>query len=593
MIVRPLPLPDPGNPPLTSPLAFLLWQARQQGAVLTLSVTCGILTFLSQAITPYVLGQALDEGLEKGLGSTLLLWALVMLAAGVVQVVAGAFGHRFDVENWLRAAFSTSQLVGNKISRSGDAITKDLATGEVVATVATDAMRLGELYFNAARLIGSIVAYIGVAILMLVTSPSLGIVVVVGLPAVAAILGLLVKPLQSRQSAQREASGKLTTLGADTVSGLRILRGIGGEGAFTDRYRQQSQRVREAGVRVATTQSYLDALQVLLPGLFVALVLWMGAQQAVAGTITPGQLVTFYGYATFLTWPMQNLTQSIQITTRAFVAVRKIITVLEVTPAAGDSPATTPMPPHGVELRDTTTGVAISPGRITALVSAHPDTSAHIATRMGRFDDAAEAATPVHLGGVLLADLDKSELRRRVVVAEATPHLFSGVLRDELDVRDRATDEEILEALRVADAQDVLDSTPGGLDGELPEKGRSLSGGQRQRVALARALLTEAEHLILVEPTSAVDAHTEARIADRLVTARAGRSTLVVTASPLVLDRVDEVLVVRDGTVVATGTHRELLEGSGEEHDHYRTIVGRSLGEETPSAVRTPEEVAQ
>ena len=592
MTVRPLPLPDPGTPPLTSPLAFMLWQARQQGAVLTLSVSCGILTFLSQAITPYVLGQALDEGLEKGLGRTLLLWAAVMLGAGVVQVVAGAFGHRFDVENWLRAAFSTSQLVGNKISRSGDAITKDLATGEVVATVATDAMRLGELYFNAARLIGSIVAYVVVAILMLVTSPSLGLVVALGLPAVAVILGLLVKPLQSRQSAQREASGKLTTLGADTVSGLRILRGIGGEGAFTDRYKQQSQRVREAGVQVARTQSYLDALQVLLPGLFVALVLWMGAQQAVDGAITPGQLVTFYGYAAFLTWPMQNLTQSIQITTRAFVAVRKIITVLEVTPAAGDTPATATMPPAGVELRDLTTGVTLSPGRVSALVSAHPDTSAHIATRMGRFDDDAEAATPVHLGGKLLADLDKAELRRRVVVAEATPHLFSGVLRDELDVRDRATDEEILEALRVADAQDVLDSTPGGLLGELPEKGRSLSGGQRQRVALARALLTEAEHLILVEPTSAVDAHTEERIADRLMDARAGRSTLVVTASPLVLDRVDEVIVVRDGAVVATGTHRELLHGVGEEHDHYRTIVGRSLGEETAPAVRTPEEVA-
>ncbi|PFG33943.1 ABC transporter ATP-binding protein [Sanguibacter antarcticus] len=592
VIVRPLPLPDPGTPPLTSPLAFLLWQARQQRGVLALSVTCGILTFLSQAVTPFVLGHALDEGLEKGLGRTLLLWALVMLGAGVVQVVAGAFGHRFDVENWLRAAFSTSQLVGDTISRSGDAITEDLATGEVVSTVATDAMRLGELFFNAARLIGSLVAYVGVAVLMLVTSPSLGIVVVVGLPVVAAILGLLVKPLQSRQSAQREASGKLTTLGADTVSGLRILRGIGGEGAFTDRYRQQSQRVREAGVRVATTQSYLDALQVLLPGLFVALVLWMGAQQAVAGTITPGQLVTFYGYATFLTWPMQNLTQSIQITTRAFVAVRKVITVLEVTPAAADAPATSPMPPHGVELRDVVTGVTLSPGRISALVSAHPDTSARIATRMGRFDDSAEAATPVHLGGVPLADLDKDELRRRVVVAEATPHLFSGVLRDELDVRDRATDAQILDALRVADAQDVLDSTPGGLLGELPEKGRSLSGGQRQRVALARALLTEAEHLVLIEPTSAVDAHTEARIADRLVTARAGRSTLVVTASPLVLDRVDEVLVVRDGAVVATGTHRELLEGVGEHHEHYRTIVGRSLGEETPSTVSTPEEVA-
>jgi ABC-type multidrug transport system fused ATPase/permease subunit len=584
--VRSLPLPDPGRPPLTSPAAYLAWQARRQRGVLAAAVTCGILTFLAQALMPYVLGHALDEGLEKGLGPELLRWAGIMLAAGVVQVVASAFGHRFDVQNWLRAAFGTSQLIGDKVSRSGDRVTEDIPTGEVVATVATDSMRVGEFFFNAARLIGSLVAYAAVAVLMLRTSVTLGLVVVVGLPAVAAILGLLVRPLHRRQSAQREASGRLTTLGADTVSGLRILRGIGGEGVFTDRYRRQSQAVREAGVRVATTQSYLDALQVLLPGLFVALVLWLGAVRAVDGSITPGQLVTFYGYAAFLTWPMQNLTQTLQITTRAVVSVRKIIRVLQVVPATGASPATADVPAPGAALLDEASGLTLPGDRVVALVSAHPDDSARVATRLGRFDDVAGRETPVRLGGVLVHDIDKDALRHRVVVAEATPHLFSGVLRDELDVRDRATDEEILAALHVADAQDVLDSTPGGLDGDLPEKGRSLSGGQRQRVALARALLTEAEHLVLVEPTSAVDAHTEARIAERLTAARRGRSTLVVTASPLVLDHVDDVVVLRDDRVVLRGTHRELLAGTGEDHDHYRAVVGRTLAED-PEPVST------
>ena len=318
----------------------------------------------------------------------------------------------------------------------------------------------------------------------------------------------------------------------------------------------------------------------LLPGLFVALVLWLAAQQAITGEITPGQLVTFYGYAAFLTWPLQNLTQTLQITTRAVVSVRKVIKVLEVEPATSNDATTVSAPLPGAVLRDVTTGVTLEPGRIVALVSQNPDDSAAVATRMGRFNDDAEAATTVLLGDTPLRDLDKAALREQVVVAEATSHLFSGVLRDELDVRDRASDEDIYAALAVSDAQDVLDSTPGGLTGELPEKGRSLSGGQRQRVALARALLTEAEYLILIEPTSAVDAHTEARIAERLSIARAGRATLIVTASPLVLDHVDEVLVLRDDAVIARATHRELLDGVGEAHDHYRSVVGRSLAEE-------------
>ena len=132
---------------------------------------------------------------------------------------------------------------------------------------------------------------------------------------------------------------------------------------------------------------------------------------------------------------------------------------------------------------------------------------------------------------------------------------------------------EISEALAVACALDVLAAGPDGLDGLVEERGRSYSGGQRQRLALTRALLAEREVLVLVEPTSAVDAHTEARIADRLRAHRAGRTTVVTTVSPLLLDAVDEVAFLVDGRVVATGSHTDLLDTD----PGYRAVVVRDV----------------
>ncbi len=573
--MRSLPLADPGTPPLSGSWALLWWLARKQWGILLVAVLLGITLFASQAVTPYVVGTAVDDGLQHGFGPQLWRACGTLLALGVVTIVASAVGHRYDIANWLRAAFTSSQLVGRTVSDSGDAITSELPTGEVVSAVANDALRIGEVYALAAHFLGSLVAYGVVAVLMLRISVPLGLVVILGLPAVAIALGLLVKPLQRRQAAQREASGRLTTLGADTVSGLRILRGIGGESVFTGRYRAQSQETRRRGVEVARTQSVLDALQVLLPGSFVIILIWMSAHMAQAGTLTPGQLVATYGFAAFLAWPVQNATQMLQATSRAHIGAGKVVKVLRVVPSTGATPGSVEIPEPGAVLVDEVSGLVVETGRVLALVSADPDESARIATRLGRFDDAGERETPVRLGGVLLADLDKDAVRERIVVAEATPQLFSGPLAGELDVRGDASQEDLLRVMATADAKDVLDSVPDGLAGELPEKGRSLSGGQRQRVALARALLVDPEILVLVEPTSAVDAHTEARIAVRLADARRGRTTVVVTASPLVLDHVDEVAFVQDGVVVARGRHEELLDDVA-----YRAVVGRRMDEE-------------
>ena len=557
--MQPLPYADPGAPDLRSPARLLWWIARGQWRTLLCGICFGVVWMVSQALLPLAVSRGIDEGIIGHDTARLLLWGGVLLLLGAIGAGAGAARHRFAVENWLRSSFRSVQLIGYKGADTGEALPRSMPTGEVVATVASDSMRLGGLYDVTARFAGAIVSYVVVAVVLLGTSRPLGLLVLLGVPVLVASLSLILRPLQKRQAAQREESGRLTTLGADTVAGLRVLRGIGGEQTFLRRYEAQSQQVRRVGVNVAGVQAALDAAQVLLPGVFVVLVTWLGARFALEGTITPGDLVAFYGYSAFLVIPLRTATEFADRATRAFIGARKIIRVLSVEPDHADpapGAAADPEPAAGAALVDPTSGVTIEPGTLTAVVTARPEESSALADRLGRFG---RTRTHAHLDGVALADLPLATVRRRIVVSETDPRLFTGTLRDELDPRGRHDDDAILAALSVASGEDVLEALPDGLDSEVEERGRSFSGGQRQRLALTRALLTGADTLVLIEPTSAVDAHTEARIAGRLARARAGRTTVVMTASPLVLDQADRVVFLEHGQAVATGPHHELM----------------------------------
>jgi ABC-type multidrug transport system fused ATPase/permease subunit len=215
---------------------------------------------------------------------------------------------------------------------------------------------------------------------------------------------------------------------------------------------------------------------------------------------------------------------------------------------------------------DVRSGLVLRPGRLTALAATAPEDAAEIADRLGRYVDG-----DVTLHGVPLRHVALATVRERILVADNDAQLFSGALRAELDPHDRADRPAVEAALVAASATDIVEALPDGLDSPVAERGREFSGGQRQRLRLARALVADPETLILVEPTSAVDAHTEARIADRLAAARRGRTTLVCTTSPLVLGRAEHVVFVEDGKVVAEGRHDELLAAE----PRYRDTVSR------------------
>ena len=199
-------------------------------------------------------------------------------------------------------------------------MTDEIPAGDVVNTVASDAMRIGSTYDSFARFSGAIVAWIVVSFILLSTSVQLGLIVLLGVP----ILGSLTDPAhEAAAHAPRPPSARRPVAwrpsASDTVAGLRILRGVGGEEVFLRNYRDQSQLVRVAGTRIAAPQAGLESGQVLLPAILTGIVTFLGARDVMNGTLQPGQLVAFFGYSSFLTTPLRTAIDYVIMSTRAYV----------------------------------------------------------------------------------------------------------------------------------------------------------------------------------------------------------------------------------------------------------------------------------
>lgn len=565
--MRSLPVADPGIPDSRSATRYLLWLARLQLPTIGNGMAFGITWMLTGALIPAVIGKAVDAGVVAKDLPALARWAGVFVVLSAVQATTGIMRHRNAVFNWLSASFRTVQVTVAHTNSLGATLPKRLATGEVVAIGAADTGHIGNALDITARGSAAVVSLVTIIAILLSASVPMGLVVLLGVPVLMGIVGLLIKPLHRRQQAYRDQQGALTGRATDIVAGLRVLRGIGGEEVFATRYRVESQRLRQVGVRAARVDSLLEAAQVLMPGLFLALVTWLGARFALAGEISPGDLVTFYGYAAFLVVPLRTLAETLEKMTRGHVSAGRVLKVLRLEPEIVDPAEPVELPLGGAVLVDVKSGLTVVPGMLTVLAADRPEDAIDIADRLGRY-----AEGEVTLGGVPLCQVTRAQVRARILIADNNARLFSGSLRRELDPHGTADDQKIMAALHVASAEDVIAALPDGLDAFVAERGREFSGGQQQRLRLARALMVNPPILILVEPTSAVDAHTEARIAERLGTFRAGATTLVASTSPLLLDRADRVVFVEDGKVIAEGGHRELLAAE----PRYRAVVTRS-----------------
>ena len=605
------PTPDPDT---RSPAAFLRWVLGRQKALIALSSLCYALWFLPMTLGPWIFGRAVDEGIVGGSERALAGWAALLLLVVVIGGVFGIVSHTLVVRSWLVGLYGTLEMVTRKVAQMGHVLPRRSPTGEVLSVASSDSDEFGALTEILARTVGQLVSYLTVAFIVLTMSWQLGLLTLIAAPLLVGAALPLLRPLHRRQQVERSRTSELTSLATDIVAGLRILRGIGGEQTFGANYARQSQSARRAGVSAGIWQAAVEAVGVLFSGLFLVSLVWLGTRQVREGALSVGELITFLGYGLFMVGPIRTFFEFVQKCTRSLVSARKAIAIFEQRPPWRD-PAQPVALDGSSALHDFASGLTVEAGRLTVVVSAVPEQSAALADRLGRYLPADTEPVPaegdegargraarqaraararertriaaldeeragndwgVTLGGVDLARAGLDDVRRQVLVSDTGSQLFAGTLQDAVDPHGRLTREQAEHALRVANAEDVYDALPEGWQGQLDERGRGLSGGQRQRVVLARAVAADPPVLVLVEPTSAVDAHTEARIAERVAETRRGRTTVVMTVSPLWLHHADHVVLLHDGTVVAEGAHVDLLSGN----DEYRRVVARALDDE-------------
>ena len=601
---------ETARPDTRSPARFLLWTLRVQSDVLAALAIAGLAWFLPSALSPYLLGRTIDAGILVGDWAATAGWAGLLALVILVGAASGILMHTLAVRGWLISLYGTQKLVTRKSVQLGHVLNRRLPTGEVLSISSSDSDTFGGTFEVVARALGALGAFAVVAALMMSTSGPLGLVVLITAPLLVVGAAPVLRPLNAAQTVERTQNGELTSMAADIVAGLRILRGIGGEKTFGDNYAEQSQRVRRLGVTAGTWQAVVETLSVLLSGLLLVVLVWLGSHEMMAGRLTLGQLISFVGYAIFMVWPLQTMFELAQKWVRGLVSARKTIALLAAELPWTDGVRTMPARPA---LHDLASDVRVEPGEFLVVVSTDPDASAALADRLGRYlptvtasgggDDSNEelkgraarraraekelrraeaarsdAAVAERPWGVTADGLDyqhyaMESLRERILVSDAGSQLFAGTFQQAVDPLGSHTREQAEQALRTASAEDVFEGLPEGWASRIDEKGRGLSGGQRQRVVLARALLADREVLVLVEPTSAVDAHTEEAIAGRLAEHRRGRTTVVMTASPLLVHSADRVAFLANGRQVATGSHRQLLADRAD----YRAVINRGM----------------
>ena len=565
-----VPYADPGEPDARGGLRYLLWLVRKQPGRACLGVLFGSTWMLVLVVPPYLVAHAIDDGLRAGNMAVLGMWAGLLAVAGMANSGIGILRHRTMTFIRLDAGFRTVQVVVRHAVGVGAELPRRVSTGEVVSIGAADLDRIMRTMTTVGPGVGSIVAYAAVAVLLVRISPLLAVVVLLGVPVLLLSLGPLLNRMRDTETAYRERQGALAARAGDIVAGLRVLCGIGGKDRFAARYHRESGALRDKGYRVGAVSSWIEAVTVGVPSLFLAGVTWLAARMAAAGEITVGEMIAVYGYVAMLASPVYFLIEGAQDINRGLVAARRVIRILNLHPTVPDH-AATPCPPRPAVLHDPASGLTVRPGELLALAAARPADALAVADRLGRYviSDATWDDRP-------LATMPAAEVRRRVLVADNDAYLFAGPLRHTVATARDHDDHEIHAAVHTAAAEDIVTGLPDGLAAHLEAQGRDLSGGQRQRLRLVRALLADPEVLILVEPTSAVDAHTESVIAARLSASRRGRSTVVIGTSPLLLDRADRVAFLADGRVAATGSHADLLATE----PGYRALAYRGSEEE-------------
>ncbi|MFD4755766.1 ABC transporter ATP-binding protein [Streptomyces sp. NPDC058426] len=548
---------------------------RGQGRRVGVAAVLGCVHQLGEAMTPVLIGVVIDQAVAGRDGGRLVLWLVVLAVVYVCLSWSFRLGALAGERSAEEAGHVLRLAVVRRVLDARGGAESDRLSGELANVATEDAKRVGAVTMALMNGIWALAGITVSAVALLLTSVPLGLVVLLGTPVLLWLGHLLSKPLERRSEAEQDQAAGAAGVAADLVAGLRVLRGLGAQGAAVERYRRTSRVSLVATLRAARAESWQSGLVLALTGCFLALIAWVGGRLALDGSLSLGQLVSAVGLALFLVGPLETFAWVNAELAQGRASAARIAKVLGAGPAVagGEEPvpadARGELRLNGVRLRGLDgVDLRVPAGRLTGIAVSDPALADALLDCLGREADPEVGA--VELDGVPLTRVDPAALRAAVLVARHDAALFEGSLAANVVAAGEDPDGAAAgPAMAAADADEVARALPYGAGTDVGEGGRSLSGGQRQRVLLARALHAAPPVLVVHDPTTAVDAATEARIARGLGDFRRGRTTVVVTNSPALLAVTDHVVFLDGGRVGAEGTHEELART----HETYRGTV--------------------
>ncbi|MEU1127205.1 ABC transporter ATP-binding protein [Streptomyces sp. NPDC005899] len=438
----------------------------------------------------------------------------------------------------------------------------DLKSGEVLTIATEDADQTADIIEVVPLLISSLVAVVVAALALGLADVRLGALVILGTVAILSVLSVMSGRIGSSTREQQARVARAGAKVADLITGLRPLHGFGGNHAAFLSYRKVSTEARRQAVTVARVNGAYAGTALALNAVLAGAVTLTAGWLAVEGRISVGELVMAVGLAQFIMEPLKMFAEMPKYVMMARASAERMALVLTAPPVAA-SGAERPAAGGDLELDGVCHGsldgltFRVPAGEFVAVSAYQPRAAADLASVLAVNTPPEAYDGVVRVSGRKIGELSVEAVRAHMLVNPYDGEIFAGTLRTNIDPS--GTSRTVPEAVEASMLTDVVALHREGLDHAVRDRGANLSGGQRQRLSLARALAADTDVLVLHDPTTAVDAVTEQLVARNIAKLRRGRTTLVITSSPALLDAADRVLVLDGGAVVAEDSHRNLL----------------------------------